>query len=99
MTLRIHAYDPEKEVKEAINRWHPLNSALRAVRCFCVEMCKCGSTSEVRHCISNGCALFEFRFGKNPPRLKRKMSAEQRAANAERLRKARADRGSKAQGR
>ena len=77
MTLRIHDNDPEKELKEVLNKWHPLTSPLRAIRCFCVEICVCGSAHEVKECISTGCPLYAFRLGKNP-HLRRELSDERR---------------------
>lgn len=77
MTLRIHDNDPEAELKEAVNKRHPLTSPLRAIRAFCVEICMCGSRTEVRECVSNGCPLHAFRLGRNPHR-RRELSDEQR---------------------
>ena len=61
---------------------------LRAVRAKCLE-CSAGSPKEVDLCPITDCALYPFRYGKNPFRAKREMSDEQRNAAKERLAKAR----------
>ena len=58
---------------------------VKAIREFCLECCCCGSASAVRDCLSTSCALYAFRFGKNPYRAKRKMTEEQREAAKARL--------------
>lgn len=63
-------------------------SPLKAIRLFCLDCCG-GSSNEVKLCTAPKCALYPFRFGKNPFRVKRELSAEQRAEMAERLKKAR----------
>ena len=65
-------------------------SPLKAIRENCLD-CN-GTASEVKLCPCTDCALWPFRFGKNPY-SKRKLSDEQRAAAAERLKQARAKRG------
>ena len=62
-------------------------SPVKAIRAKCIDCC-CGSAHEVRLCTCEDCALWAFRFGKNPY-LHREMTEEQKAAAAERLRKAR----------
>lgn len=64
-------------------------SPLRAIREKCIDCC-CGSQHEVKICEVRSCALWPFRFGKNPFHAKRILSEEERAAIAERLHKARA---------
>ena len=86
---RIHSRDPEASVKAALAAWGALTSPLRAVRAFCCEICQCGSTHEVRHCISTGCPLHAFRFGRNPHRKTRPLSAAQRQELTARLRRGR----------
>lgn len=61
---------------------------VKAIRAFCVDCCG-GSTNEVKLCPSVRCALYPFRFGRNPYRTKRELTEEQRVAAAERLRIAR----------
>ena len=63
-------------------------SPLKAIRLFCLDCCG-GSSNDVKICSAAKCALYPFRFGKNPFRAKRELSDEQRAAMAERLKKAR----------
>lgn len=57
-----------------------------AIRLFCIT-CMGGSKHDVKHCESASCPLHPFRMGKVASR--REMTAEQRAAAAERLRIAR----------
>lgn len=40
---------------------------LRAIRANCLS-CSSGQTSEVRNCLIPECALYPYRFGKNPKR-------------------------------
>ena len=63
---------------------------LKAIRLFCLNCCG-GSPIEVKSCPSVRCALYPFRLGKNPFRAPRQLSDEQRAAAAERLKAARAN--------
>lgn len=63
-------------------------SPLKAIRLFCLDCCG-GSSNEVKFCTAPNCALYPFRFVKNPFRAKREMTEEQRAAAAERLKKTR----------
>lgn len=64
-----------------------ITSPIKAIRAKCLE-CSCGSANEVKLCEITGCALYAFRFGKNPYRTKREMTEEQLAAARERMRKA-----------
>ncbi|WP_417798921.1 hypothetical protein [Terasakiella pusilla] len=59
-------------------------SPLKAIRQNCIE-CSGGSKHEVKLCTVEHCPLYPFRLGRNPF-MTRKLSEEQRAANAERLR-------------
>lgn len=68
-----------------------ITNPVKAIRAKCLD-CSCGSTEEVKLCPVTDCALYAFRFGKNPYRTKRVMTEEQRAAAAERLAKVRAQR-------
>lgn len=67
-------------------------SPLQAIKWRCLD-CSGWSRNEVRLCPATTCANYPFRFGKNPGRVKRQLSEEQRAAAAERLRRAREARG------
>ena len=42
-------------------------SPVKAIRAKCLE-CSGGSPKEVRECLISDCALYPFRFGKNPAR-------------------------------
>lgn len=50
---------------------------LSAVRKKCLE-CSNFSSSEIKECPITDCALYPFRFGKNPGRQKRVLSEEQK---------------------
>ena len=63
------------------------NSPLQRIRQYCLECC--GSAHEVKLCPVEKCPLYPMRFGRNSLAPKREMSEEQRAAAAERFRKAR----------
>ena len=64
-----------------------IRSPIKAIREKCLECC-CWQPGEVKLCTSVNCALYPFRFGKNPY-VKRTMSDEQKVAAAERLKLAR----------
>ncbi len=49
---------------------------VKAIRAKCLD-CSCDSADEVRKCPVTDCALYPFRFGKNPYRAKREYTAEQ----------------------
>jgi hypothetical protein len=69
-----------------------MTSPLKAIRAKCLD---CAYTvEEIRHCPCQDCALWPFRFGKNPYST-RTLTEEQRAAAGERLKKARESRGIK----
>lgn len=65
-------------------------SPVKAIREFCLDCCG-GSSNEVKGCTAPNCALFAFRFGRNPY-IKREMTEEQREAAKVRLAKARENR-------
>ena len=65
-----------------------LQNPVKAIRAKCLE-CSCGSQEDVKQCPVTQCALYPFRFGKNPYRTKREYTEEQLAAMRERLAKAR----------
>lgn len=62
-------------------------SPAKAIREKCLE-CSCGSANEVRQCVITDCALYPFRFGKNPY-IRRNVSEEQKQVFADRMKKAR----------
>ena len=61
---------------------------LKVIRLKCLE-CSNGSSNEVKLCPVTKCPLYPYRFGTNPDRKKRELTEQQKAAMAERLRKAR----------
>lgn len=54
-----------------------LQNPVKAIRAKCLDCC-CGNPNEVRLCTVESCALFPFRFGKNPYR--KELTPEQKAA-------------------
>lgn len=61
----------------------PINP-VKAIREWCLQCCG-DSPTAVKECGAPDCALYHFRFGKNPYRTKRELTDEQKAALAERL--------------
>ena len=59
---------------------------VKAIREKCLE-CSNGSVREVELCPVTGCALYPFRFGKNPYRTPRDMTEEQKKELSGRLSK------------
>lgn len=66
----------------------PITNPVKAIRAYCLS-CVGGSSNEVDKCPILECALYSFRYGKNPFRTKRELTDEQKAAMAEILKKAR----------
>jgi len=62
-----------------------ITSPLKAIRKYCLD-CSNNHPSEIKDCPCVDCALYDFRFGKNP-HSKRILTPEQRIATAERMRK------------
>ena len=60
-------------------------SPIKAIRAYCLSCC-CESAYEVKLCPSKKCALYEFRFGKNPFH-RQKLTEAQRIERAERMRR------------
>ena len=54
-----------------------VRNPVKAIRAKCLDCC-CGQTKEVTLCSNVNCALYPFRFGKNPYRSKREYTDEQR---------------------
>ena len=65
-----------------------ITNPVKSIRAKCLDRC-CGQLREVELCPNTQYALHPFRFGKNPFRTKREMTEDQRAAAADRLRRAR----------
>lgn len=61
------------------------SNPLKAIRAKCLDCC-CNDKGEVKLCPCAECALHPFRFGKNPFRVKREYTAEQKEMMAQRLR-------------
>lgn len=61
-----------------------ITSSVKAIRAKCLDCC-CGNSNEVRLCTCEDCALFPFRFGKNPYRTKQELTDEQKAVIRDRL--------------
>jgi|GEM_PF-2037808 len=74
--------DSTKE-KEAMNQ--KILSPLKSIRAKCLE-CSNGSFNEVKLCPIVDCALYFWRFGKNPNR-KLNLSPEKRKALSDRMKK------------
>lgn len=65
-----------------------ITSPIKAIRAKCLD-CSNDSANEVKLCPVEQCALYPFRFGKNPYRTKREYSEEQKAEMVARLKEAR----------
>lgn len=63
---------------------------VKAIREYCLDCCA-GQVNEVKLCTDDICPLHEWRFGKNPYRVKREVSEEQKTAFKERMAKKRAE--------
>lgn len=70
-----------------------ITNPVKAIRAKCLDCC-CGSSAEVASCTATACALFPFRFGKNPYRQRREMTEEEKRVLSDRLREARKNIGS-----
>lgn len=62
------------------------HNPVKAIRDKCID-CMCGQANEVKQCSAEHCPLYPFRLGKNPFRTGHTLTDEQRARNAENLRK------------
>lgn len=62
---------------------------VKAIRLKCLD-CSGGSSAEVAQCLLTHCALYPFRFGRNP--FRQALTDEQREKKAAPLRQARARR-------
>lgn len=63
-----------------------ITNPVKAIRAKCLD-CSGGSYNEVEKCPVKDCALYQFRFGKNPYRTKRSLTDEEKAVAAARLAK------------
>lgn len=57
---------------------------VKAIREWCLQCCG-DSPTAVKECGAPDCALYHFRFGKNPYRTKRELSEDQKKVAAETL--------------
>lgn len=81
------------KVEEVKDQLPPRRPVLKAIREKCLD---CSFTwKEVVLCPCTDCSLWPYRRGKNPYRIKRVVSEEQRKAAGDRFAKARAARGNK----
>lgn len=71
------------------NKNKEIKSPLKAIRAKCLDCC-CGQVQEVKLCRVKDCPLFPFRFGKNPYRVTRELTDEQKAKLKIQLAKGRA---------
>ncbi len=55
-----------------------ITSPIKAIRAKCLDCC--GTSNEVQLCPVTRCALYPFRFGKNPYITKRTLSEAQKEA-------------------
>lgn len=70
-----------------MNELDQITNPVKAIRAKCLDCCG-GNSNEVKGCTAReGCALYPFRFGKNPYRTKRQYTEEQRAELASRFSK------------
>lgn len=59
---------------------------VKAIRLKCLD-CSGGSSNEVEQCSITTCALYPFRFGKNPFRTKKELTEEQKQIMRDRFTK------------
>ena len=90
---RVNAKLLFQEMKAKLSKNKEKVPVLKAVRAKCLNCC-CWSKVEVALCPCEDCALWPFRFGKNPYNSK-VLSEEQRAAAAERMKGSKANKKNK----
>ena len=61
-----------------------ITNPVKAIRAFCLDCCG-DNRSFVKDCPSAKCALYPFRLGKNPYRMKRELTEEQKQELKNRL--------------
>ncbi len=57
---------------------------MKAIRAKCLD-CSCYQVNEVKLCSTINCPLYAYRLGKNPYRVKRELTEEQKADLVKRL--------------
>ena len=65
-----------------------IKSPIKAIRAKCIDCC-CGEKGEVKLCPCENCALYPFRFGKNPFHTRRQLTEEEKEELSKRLSDAR----------
>ena len=65
-----------------------ITSPLDAIREMCLDCCG-GERSWIAGCTATKCALYEFRFGKNPYRKSKEYTEEEKEILKERIKNAR----------
>lgn len=65
-----------------------ITNPVKAIRAKCLECC-CGQQNEVKLCPCTDCALYPFRFGRNPYRARPEYSEAQKEIMRQRLADAR----------
>jgi hypothetical protein len=80
-----------------MNDLPPKITPLKAIRLKCLECCA-ESSNEVKVCHMKDCPLWAFRFGKNPYRVKRQLTDEQKEKLRKQLAKGRAKQAQKLKG-
>lgn len=63
-----------------------VTNPVKVIRLKCLDCC-CGNSNEVKECTVTRCPLHPFRFGKNPYRVKKELSAEEKEKFLEQMRK------------
>ena len=76
-----------KELNQAVENG-AINTPQKAIAAKCLD-CSAYQQTEVRECPTMSCPLWQFRNGKNPYRKTRKLTDEEKAAAAVRLKNAR----------
>ena len=59
-------------------------SPIKSIRSYCLD-CSNGSAKEVKLCPVEHCPLYQYRFGKNPKRKRKKLTDEQRQQFIQRM--------------
>lgn len=77
-----------EETKDVREGFDSPRNPVKCIRLKCRD-CTNNQVAEIDNCTVKTCALYPFRFGKNPYRSKREMSDEQKEAAKIRLQRAR----------
>ncbi len=78
--------DPRTLSPDVLAPWHKALNPYKVIRARCRDCCA-GFDAEIKKCVMWDCVNWPYRMGTNP--FRKKQSAEQRAASAARLAKAR----------